>query len=361
MKMVSARRWPARPWSSGRAWIAAGCAAASAVLLAGCQLPGSGSSGALEQAPAGSSITVASVPGVGDAPLYVAQQEGLFQQAGLTVHIRSYPTAAAEVAALHSGAANVAAGDYASFFYEQEQATSPASSTSTKPNDAAASMVVLADGYDAAPDIMDVLVPANSPITSPQDLQGKTIGTAEPQLMPYTVGGPPYSLETVAASSVLENDGVQPNQVTWAPMSADRLIPALRSHAVDAILVTEPEIYQAESQIGARSVLDACSGETVNLPLEGYFASASYARHHHDALAAFHAALMRAQASANQPAPLDNALTHSAGMSRETASLITVGVYPTSLRVSSLQRVADLMSFYGSLTRPLDISSMVFR
>jgi hypothetical protein len=48
-------------------------------------------------------------------------------------------------------------------------------------------------------------------------------------------------------------------------------------------------------------------------------------------------------------------------MSRETASLITMGVYPTALKVSSLQRVADLMSFYGSLPHPLDVSSMVFR
>jgi len=38
-----------------------------------------------------------------------------------------------------------------------------------------------------------------------------------------------------------------------------------------------------------------------------------------------------------------------------------VGVYPTSLRVTSLQRVADLMSFYGSLPRPLNVSTMVFR
>jgi len=364
MKMVSARRWPARPWSSGRARVAAGCAAASAVLLAGCQLPGSGSSGALEQAPAGSSITVASVPGVGDAPLYVAQQEGLFQQAGLAVHIRSYPTAAAEVAALHSGAANVAAGDYASFFYEQEQATASASATSSKPNDAAVPMVVLADGYDAAPDIMDVLVRPNSPITTPQGLENTTIGTAEPQLpqlMPRKPGSPPYSLETVAASSVLENDGVRLAKVRFKPMPEDQLIGALRSGAVDAILVTEPQIYQAESQIGARSVLDAGSGETVNLPLDGYFAPASYAKQHQDALNAFHGALMRAQASANQPAPLNNALIHYAGMSRETASLITVGTYPTSLKVSSLQRVADLMSFYGSLAQPLDVSSMLFR
>ena len=359
--MVSAGRWPARPWSSRRARIAAGCAAASAVLLAGCQLSGSGSSGALEQAPAGSSITVASVPGVGDAALYVAQQQGLFRQAGLTVHIRRYPTAAAEVAALHSGAANVAAGDYASFFYAQEQATAPASATSRKPHGAAVPMVVLADGYDAAPNIMDVLVRPDSPINSPQGLQNTVIGTAEPQLMPHKDSSPPYSLETVAASSVLENDGIPLAKVHFQPMPEDQLIGALKSGAVDAILVTEPQIYQAESQIGARSVLDACSGATVNLPLNGYFASASYAKQHQDVLAAFHAALMHAQASASQPAPLNNALTHYAGMSRETASLITVGAYPTSLRVSSLQRVADLMSFYGSLARPLDVSSMVFR
>jgi NitT/TauT family transport system substrate-binding protein len=328
------------------------------VLLAGCQLPGSGSSGALGQAPAGSSITVASVPGVGDAPLYVAQQAGLFRQAGLTVHIRPYPTAAAEVAALDSGAADVAAGDYASFFSAQEQATAPASATGSKPKDAVP-MVVLADGYDAAPDIMDVLVRPDSNISSPQGLQGTTIGTAQPELHPSN--GAPYSLETVAASSVLENDGVPLTSVHFKPMPEDQLIGALQSGAVDAILVTEPQIYQAESQIGARSVLDACSGETVNLPLEGYFAPASYAKQHQDALAAFHGALMRAQASANQPAPLNNALTHSMkGMSRETASLITVGAYPTSLRVSSLQRVADLMSFYGSLPRPLDVSRMVF-
>jgi NitT/TauT family transport system substrate-binding protein len=310
-------------------------------------MSGSGSSGALEQAPAGSSITVASVPGVGNAALYVAQQQGLFRQAGLTVHIRSYPTATAEVAALHSGAANVAVGDYANFFYAQE-------------NDPKAPMVVLADGYDAAPDIMDVLVRSNSPVTTPQNLAGKTIGTAEPQLLPFSSGGAPYSLETTAASSVLENDGVPLAKVHWKPMPADQLIHALQSHAVDAILVTEPTIYAAESQIGARSVLDAASGETVNLPLEGYFAAAAYAHKHQGALAAFHAALMRAQASANQPAPLDSALTHYAGMNRQTAALITVGVYPTSLRVTSLQRVADLMNFYGSLPRPLDVSSMVF-
>ena len=329
----------------GRVRIAAGCAVA-ALLLAGCSA--AGGSSASGSAPAGSSITVAAVPGVGDAPLYVAWQQNLFRQHGLTVHLRSYKTMSAVMAALHSGQADVAAGDYADFFYEQQ-------TNSSVP------MVVLADGYDAAPNIMDVLVSPDSRITTPQELKGKTIGTAAPQVMPDNVGGTPYSLETVAASSALDNDGVQPNLVKWRPMPANELVNALSSHRVDAILVTEPEIFQAESEIGARTILDACSGETVNLPLDGYFAAKSFAEGHRAALLAFRSVMTRAQADAVQPAPLEAVFRHYAGMSRETASLITVGQYPTALKVTSLQRVADLMSFYGALAHTLVVSHMLFR
>jgi NitT/TauT family transport system substrate-binding protein len=326
----------------GRVRIAAGCAVAG-LLLAGCSA--FGGSPASGSAPAGSSITVAAVPGVGDAPLYVAMKQGLFQQHGLTVHLHSYQTMAQVMTALHHGQADVAVGDYADFFYEQQ-------------NDKNAPMVVLADGYDAAPNIMDVLVRPDSPITTPQGLAGARVGTAEPQVIPDQVGAP-YSIDTVAASSALDNDGVQPNLVKWVPMPAKDLVNALRTHQVDAILVSEPQIFQAESQIGARTILDACSGETVNLPLDGYFAPKSFAEKNQAALVAFRSVMTRAQADAVQPAPLEAVLMRNAGMSRETASLITVGQYPTALKVTSLQRVADLMSFYGALTHPLVISHMI--
>lgn len=346
MRLVPAGRVPVQRWNRGLLWNAAACAVAVVTLLTGCQA--SGGSSAVAQAPPGTSITVAAVPGVGDASLYVARQAGLFRQAGLTVHIASYPSVAAEVAALRDGKANVAAGDYADFFFAQEQ-------------DARVPMVVVADGYDAGSNTMDVLVTSDSPITSPLDLSGKTIGTAPPQLMPYTVNGPPYSLDTVAASSVLENDGVQPTAVIWKPMPANDLVGALRSHRVDAILVTEPELFQAQSELGAQSVLDVCSGQTLGLPLDGYFASASFAKQHRAALLAFRSAMIRAQADAAQPTHLEAALTDYAGMGHQAAALATVGVYPTSLSIASLQRVADLMSFYGTLPHPLDVARMIFR
>jgi NitT/TauT family transport system substrate-binding protein len=341
MKATPIGRSAHRP-GRGRLRIAAGCAVA-AVLLAGCSA--FGGSPASSSAPTGSAITIAAVPGVGDAPLYVAWQRGLFRQHGLTVHLRSYQTMGQVMAALHHGQANVAVGDYADFFYEQK-------------NDSSAPMVVLADGYDSTPNIMDVLVSPDSRITTPQGLRGRRIGTVEPQVMPDNVAAP-YSIDTVAASSALDNDGVQPNLVKWVPMPAGQLVNALRTHRVDAILVTEPQIFQAESEIGARTILDACSGETVNLPLDGYFAPRSFAENHRSALLAFRSVMTRAQADAVQPAPLEAVFRHYAGMSRETASLITVGQYPTALKVTSLQRVADLMSFYGALAHPLVVSQML--
>jgi NitT/TauT family transport system substrate-binding protein len=342
MNFVTASRRLGRRRSRGWARIATAAAATAVLFLAGCSAPGTSSASG-----SGSSITVAYTPDIGAAPLYAAVQDGVFQRAGLTVRIQPYPSAAAEVSAIRSGKADVAVGDYANFFYAQEQ-------------DARAPMVVVADGYDAGPDVVDIMVLPDSGITNPQQLVGKTIGTAAPQLMPGNVNGQPYSLDTVSAASVLSNDGVQPMSVTWKPMPANGLIGALRSHAVNAILVTEPQIYQAESQLGAQTVLDACSGDTVSLPLDGYFASASFAKQHGATLTAFRSALMRAQAAAHR-SRVQAALAHYDGMNPQTASLITLGLYPTSLKVTSLQRVASLMSFYGALPHPLDVSHMIFR
>jgi NitT/TauT family transport system substrate-binding protein len=347
MRVVPAGSRLAQRRIPGRRQIVAGCTAAVAVmLLASCQ--SSGTSSQASQAPPGSSITVASVPGVGNAPLYIALQQGLFQKAGLSVYIRSYPSVADEIRALRTGKADVAVGDYADFFYAQERyAHSP--------------MVIVADGYDAGPNVMNVLVNPRSNITDAQELAGKTIGAAASPLMPDNISGQPFSLETVAASSVLTNDGVQPTAVTWKPMAAQDLIGALKSHQVDAILVSEPQLFQAESTLGAESVLDACSGQTLNLPLDGYFASASFAKQEGAALAAFRSALKQAQVDAASATPVEAALRHYAGMPAETASLVTIGVYPTGLNAANLQRVADLMNFYGALPQPLTVANMVFR
>jgi NitT/TauT family transport system substrate-binding protein len=336
---VTGQQRPARP---ARIVSAAIGALAVAALAAGCQV-----AGAQPASPDGTvTLTVAATPGVDDAPLYLALKDGLFQSAGLNVKIHSYQSVSQELQALTSGQVDVAAGDYADFFYAEYQR---------------ADLRVVADGYHAAPGVMEVLTLPNSGITTPQDLEGKTIGTTEPQLIPVQKNAPvpvPYSLETIATQSVLDNDGVNLAHIMWKPLPTGDLINALADHQVNAILIQEPYIYEAESSLGAIEVLDSCSGATASLPLSGYFADGSFARKNPDALQDFRSALQRAQADAALPGPVEAVLAQHSGMSMETASLVTVGDYPTSLDAASLQRVADLMFSFGVLQRTLNVAGM---
>jgi NitT/TauT family transport system substrate-binding protein len=336
---VTCHRRPTRP---SRIVYAAIGALALVVSAAGCQAAGPGSD---SSATGTSTFTVAATPGVDDAPLYLAFKNGLFAKAGLNVVIRTYPSVNKELQALADGHVDVAAGDYVDFFYAE----------ATK----RLSLRIVADGYHAASGVMEVLTLPNSGITTPQDLENKTIGTTEPQLIPMQKNDVPYSLETVATDSVLDNDGVPLNAVRWKPLPAGDLINALFDRQVNAILIQEPYIYEAESELGAVEVLDSCSGATASLPLSGYFAAASFASKNPDEVAVFRSVLQRAQADAALPGPVESVLAHESGMGMETASLVTIGDYPTSLNAASLQRVAGLMFSFDVLGQALNVASMV--
>ncbi len=318
-------------------------ALAVTLLAAGCGAKGNASAAH----PAETAITVAAEPGVDNAPLYIAYKDGLFAKAGLKVTIKTFGSAAADLSALRSGKADIGFGDYVDYFYSQ---------------DVRHGLVTVADSYNAAPGVVEVLTLPHSGLDTPQSLAHKIIGTAEPQGIKTdlkTNPDTPYSIETVATQSVLANDGVSTATVTWKPMPSQDLIGALQDHQVDAILVTEPYIYEAEAKLGAIEVLDSCSGATANIPLAGYFARKSFARQNPAALRDFRSALLAAQAKAVLAGPVDKVLANVPGMSMKTATLVTVGDYPTSLSEGSLQRVAQLMFNFGVLPKFLNVSSMV--
>ena len=337
-KIVSRRR----PSRRSRAVSASIATVTVSLLAAGCHVLGTGSSTA---ALTKTSVTVATVQGVDAAPLYLGIRDGLFANAGLTVNIVTYNSASQEISALTSGSANVAIGDYADFFFAQDAASHQDFS-------------IVADAYDAAPSVMQVLALPGT-ITTPQQLAGKTIGTPAPQAMRYSTTLP-YSEETLATQSVLTDDGVDLKSVTWKAMPAGQLLGALRNHQVSAILATEPTIYQAETQLGATQVIDSCSGRTASLPLAGYFTLGSFSHKYRSTVLAFRSALLKAQAQAAQAAQVQAVLASDEHMGNQTAALVTLGVYPTALKASSLQRVAALMSAFNVLNPPIDVSPLIF-
>jgi NitT/TauT family transport system substrate-binding protein len=325
-------------------------AAAGLLVLAGCHLPGSSAAGA----PAVSAtLTVSALPGVADAPLYIGIKDGLFKAEGLTIRLRPYSSAKSTLDHLGNGSTDIAFADYADAFFANEQKPTP-------------NLSLVADGYDCGQNVIEILTLPSSTITSPEGLEGKRIGTALPQEMQPS-DAQPYSLETVAAWSALTDNNVTPglnvnpatDKITWVPMQQQDLASALESHQVDAILATEPTIIGAETKDGVVPVLDVCSGATANMPLDGYFTSHNFAKQKPAVLAAFRSALAKAQSDAAISTPVQAALENYAAMDKQTASLVTIGSYPTTLAQGNVQRVANLMFFYGSLQTPLIVSGMV--
>jgi NitT/TauT family transport system substrate-binding protein len=309
-----------------------------AVLASGCSGLGGSAAG-------GEAVTVAVVPGVDNAPLGVATADGLFQQHGLRVTIKSYQSVGAELQALTGGQAQIAMGDYTAFLYLQATGK--------------VSLRLISDGYDAAANSVAILTLPNSGITTPGQLQGPAGGVATPlaQVAPFkqTV---PYNIQTLAAEQVLQSDGVSPSSVNWKQMQPGDMIGELRSGQVKAIVATEPYILEAEEQLGAVEVADASSGVTSGLPLSGYFSLNSYAQANLSTVQAFRQALDQAQTDSAQRGPVQEALTQLAGMTLSEAGQVTLGTYPASANLGQVQRVATLMYDSGMITSPVSVNAL---
>ena len=356
---------PARTGPRARARIPVlritGALFAVALLVSGCHLPGTASAGG--SAGGGQTVTVAVVSGVANAPLRLGVKDKVFQQHGLNVKIDAVSSMGQVLQALRSGQAQFAAGDYTYFFYQQSRYDQGAAGMNLK---------LVADGYDAAQSILEILSLPNSRITAPQDLAGRTVATPERAVFyPHSRSGNtgstaslPYNIETLATQTVLEADGISPSAVKWQPTPVQNMISELRSHQVDAILAPEPYVFQAEAQLGAQEVLDSCSGATGGLPLAGYFSTAKYAAGNASTVAAFRAGLAKAQSDAAMRGAIDAVLPTAMGrgatdISATDASLVTLGTYPTSLSVGQVQRVVELMFQTGMIGSTLSVRQLV--
>jgi NitT/TauT family transport system substrate-binding protein len=183
------------------------------------------------------------------------------------------------------------------------------------------------------------------------------VATPLAQVIPYSAAVP-YSIQTLAAEEVLQNDGVSPSSVNWTQVQAADMIGALRSGQVKAILATEPYILEAEEQLGAVEVADASSGVTSGLPMSGYFSLASYAHANQPAVQAFQEALDQAQSDCAQRGPVQAVLPQLTAMSAGNAAQVTLGTYPTSLNIGQVQRVATLMYDSGMISNPVNVSAL---
>lgn len=309
--------------------------------VAGCNpLSGSGPGGG------NSVVNVAIVPGIENASFALAEHKGMFASAGVDVRVRRYASDEAALNALSSGSVQVASVDYGDLFFSE---ASPAS----------AIYKIIADGYDAGTGVAEIMTLSNSSISSPTQLAGQTIAFPDVNRVSSN-NGAPTSLLQAAATSVLQNYGVNLTTVTWQHMSPMAEITALLHKKVQAILLTEPYIYLAD-QAGATELADAFSGSTAGIPLSGYVTTKAWYREHPSSATAFRTAIEQAAALASMPGPIQQVLPQWAHLTKQQTALVTVGTYPTATISANLQRAADLMAVQGMIRFGLNVAAMIIR
>jgi NitT/TauT family transport system substrate-binding protein len=338
---------PGRMWSTSatrrvRAFAAVFAGLAPLLVVTGCD-PLASHSGT-EQ------VTVGAVPGIENANLYLAEHDGYFAKAGVSVKIVQYSSVSKEITALSQGSVDVISADYGDIFYDETVQSNPI-------------YKLLADGYDAAPGVIEIVTMPNSSVKTPADLAGQKIPVPNVEVSPAPPGAP-NTLARTSAISVLQSDGVNLAAVQWESMPQSQEITELTKDQVPAILVSGLGVYDAQQQ-GAVELIDACSGPTSGIPLDGFFASAGWLSQAKNLAAgrAFRAGIYNADAAATMPGPIQAILPAwlgpGSGMTKQEAGLVTTGTYPLSTIVANVQRTAILMDSEGMTASEVNVTDML--
>jgi NitT/TauT family transport system substrate-binding protein len=307
--------------------------------LTGCSVLG-GSDESTQSAPSGgleqTKVTVGTLPIVDAVTIAIAQEKGYFKQEGLEVEQKVLAGGAAAVPGLVNGELQFAFGNFVSYFNAQAKGV--------------ADLKLVADGYQATQGMFLIMKSKDSPIGKPQDLTGKKIAVNTKN-----------NIVELTARSALEANGVDPRTVQFVEFPFPDMQSALERKQVDAAFMVEPFITQSQRAAGMTPVVDAATGATQDVPIAGWAASKKFAESAPRTVAAFQRAIVRAQQDAADRRNVEEAIPAYAKVDKDTASLMHLGTWPTTLNEVRLQRVVDLMHKYGVLDKELNVDAMIFR
>ncbi len=266
------------------------------------------------------------------ASAHIAKDRGYFAAQGLDVDIQTMPSGLSVLPALQKGALDIGYGNYVSYFAAESRG---------------AALHIASDGYQLAHDVQPLLTLPDAPIHTPRDLAGKTIAV---QLVP--------NIQTLLINELVRAYGVDPASVRYVAVPFAQMAQALKRGEVNAVSTIEPFTTQIESTLGARVVADLDSGATQDAPLGGYVSTQAWATRHHAAMMAFRRAMQRAAIDAADRSNVQAVLTKYDKIAPQTAALVNIGVYPTTVSRERLTRIVNLMTEAGALTKPIDLVAM---
>lgn len=279
-------------------------------------------------------IKVGVIPVADFAPVYIAVDEGYFEDEGLEVETQVMSNAAAIAPSVMNGQLQFGTTAVSPFLTAVQQGVplqgvANAASTSSDPEG----------------DFSAILVPEGSEVERPRDLEGKTVAVnALNSIVHFT------------AAAAIAEDGGDPKKATFVAMPFPDMNSALSRGAIDAASLVEPFVatglesgFEAISYPNSEALHD---GGTFAL----FFTAAPFAEAHPDVIEKFSRALDRASlAAAQEPELVREVLQKHGGMPAEVTEVINLPVYTDDLNAPAIQHISDLMTDLDFLKTTLDV------
>ncbi|MBB4907388.1 ABC transporter substrate-binding protein [Actinophytocola algeriensis] len=318
----------------------------AASLTAGCGLFG----GSDEAGDSGDGTTAASGPlekttlkvgvmiGIDCAGAQLALLNDTFADEGLKIEATTIQSGALAIPSLASGEFDITFGNWVSFIKAQSAGV--------------VDMKFIGESYLSTPNSnFAVIAGKDSPINSPKDLEGKKIAV-----------NAKGNINELLLRAVLTANDVDFNKVkdNLVEMPFPNMAAAVQNKQVDAAAFIDPFVTAAQKEFGHKIVFDLTgAGPTENFPLSGFATKKDFAEQNPNTIAAFQRALLKGQQLAADRSKVEEALPKFAKMDPETAAIVKIGQFPTTIDAKRLQRVADLLVTYDMLEKKLDVEPLV--
>jgi NitT/TauT family transport system substrate-binding protein len=320
-----------------RAALGLALTAAAVTALSGCSALGSDDSnasstgGGLEK----SKIKVSIMPTTDLAPFWLAQDGGYFKAEGLEVEQIIAKSGQESMTKAISGEADIALSTYTPFFVAKSKG--------------AADIQLVADGTSVNAKSNAIVTVPNSTVKTVNDLANKRIAITAMN-----------TASDILTKSVMKDHGVDFSGVKWVPMPLTNMAAALQHNDVDAAYMPEPMLSQSAKIANATPVIDINTGASQDFPLTGYGSTTKWVQANPKTLAAFQRAMKKATSDAiNDRSKVEPLLVKYAKIDEDTAKLLTLPGYGSTLDARRVQRVPDLLLQMGVITSKVDAAPMI--
>lgn len=267
-----------------------------------------------------------------------AKDMGFFTRYGLNADVQIIGNGAAEAAAISAGSLDIGistpdrlAGAYEHGF----------------------PIAIVAEGQLSTEKVHSdgLCVAQGSPIKTAKDLEGKTVATS-------TLGG----IAQLGFNAWLARGGADVSTVKVFELTYSQMVPALQRGTIDAAIISEPGLTQALRQNAVRVLVDPDFSVAPVFVNSCWFAMRDFARRNADTVSRFCRAIYAAQQWANTHLPeRATILAKYSKIDADVARALTFSPFAERLNLADIQPLLDLAAKYGTISRPLAGTELVFQ